>query len=732
MLRVQLHPHATKLARQVPLFLVALVLGGCQIPFPQTAPAPRLLPPDSSVNVAGATSRANPATNQTMQTVTIHRGTLQDTLSLSGSIVPGRTTQLAFKGSGMVSAVNVAPGQAVSQGDVLAEFTLDDNTLQQARTQATLAELAYESEQSKLEQMQSPASNDSIQQMQVAIQRDQAAIQKLQQQQSSTQDANDRAQKGQDTAQGIADRKERQAELAVQAAQDTVDAAQASLKHAQDAAKTAQDKAGSDQKQAAVDAAAAAKAAANAAQAAGQQADLANARLAQIKLQPATTSASAQIESMQLKLQQDKDSVGDAQSAVEAAKGMHTSASVTTEQIAAQVAAANAAEKSAERQVAADQLDLKHLQSTLEAAKLGDSTDLKAATYGADAAKQAADNAALAAQQAQQKAQAMANQAAPGGPSEASQERIDAAQVAVKDAQAKLQAAQINLEDAQSAQAAVPDSALPPAQFADRDLTAAQAQLNADQAKLATMQKQAGGSEINQEQVRVGLLRDQSTAAQTAAQPVVQLKAPFDATVSEVGIATGQTLDGGTSVDTTNGANRPPVIRLTSTNTTSVLANASESDVAQLNSGDTLHVTFPSLPGQSADGKIVEIGSTPNAPAANGAPTSTTYPVRLELVSPPQGLKLGMSAQLNMAVNQAQDVLIAPRNALRTFGGRTLVDKLDANGQSQSTPVQVGRTIGPNVEITDGLQDGDTIAVYTNLTADVTAAQNQSANPQQP
>src|SRR5262249_11352107 len=110
-MRVQLHPHATKLARQVPLFLVALVLGGCQIPLPQTTPPPRLLPPDSNVNVAGATSRANPSTNQSMQTVTVHRGTMQDTLNLSGSVVPGRTTQLVFKGSGMITAVNVAPGQ---------------------------------------------------------------------------------------------------------------------------------------------------------------------------------------------------------------------------------------------------------------------------------------------------------------------------------------------------------------------------------------------------------------------------------------------------------------------------------------------------------------------------------------------------------------------------------------------------------------------------------------------
>jgi multidrug efflux pump subunit AcrA (membrane-fusion protein) len=470
MVRFRIPPHATRLARQLALVLVAVLLGGCQIPLPQSTPPPRLLPPDNSVSVAGATSRTTtPPTNQPMQSVTVQRGTLQDTLTLAGSVVPARSTQLTFKGSGTVSAVNVSPGQTVSQGDVLAEFTLDDSTLQQARNQAALAELAYESEQTKLDQMQSPGSNDSIQQLRVAIERDQADIQKLQLEQSSTQNANDRAQKAQDNAQGLADRKARQAEVGLQTAKDALTTAQANLKHAQDAAKAAQDEAAADQKQSAADAAAAVKAAASAAQAASQQSDLANARLSQVKLQPATTNASAQIESMQLKLQQDKENAADAQAAVQAANSMTTSASVTTAQIAAQVAAANAAAKGAERTVASDTLDLKHLQSTFEAAKLSDQTDLKAATYGAQAAKQAADNAALAVDAAQQKAQMLANQAPPTSPPEASQEKIDAAQVTVQQAQANLQSAQINLDDAQAAAAAGPESA-PVAQFADREL----------------------------------------------------------------------------------------------------------------------------------------------------------------------------------------------------------------------------------------------------------------------
>jgi hypothetical protein len=40
------------------------------------------------------------------------------------------------------------------------------------------------------------------------------------------------------------------------------------------------------------------------------------------------------------------------------------------------------------------------------------------------------------------------------------------------------------------------------------------------------------------------------------------------------------------------------------------------------------------------------------------------------------------------------------------------VDKLGSSGQVVGVPVQVGRTFGANVELLNGLQEGDVIAVY--------------------
>jgi HlyD family secretion protein len=240
-------------------------------------------------------------------------------------------------------------------------------------------------------------------------------------------------------------------------------------------------------------------------------------------------------------------------------------------------------------------------------------------------------------------------------------------------------------------------------------LGAARAQLSADQAKLAALQGRSSETEIARLQTRVGLLRDQANAAATAAQPVVILKAPFNGTVADVGVSPGQVVaPGGQAgpqpVDAQ--ATRGSSIRVVATGANSILADASESDVAQLTRGKTMDLSFPGLPGQTTTGTIAEVGGT-----AIVKDNQVTYPVRIEMSAPPPTLKFGMTAEASIAVAEARDVLVAPRRAVRTVGGQTMVDKL-AGGQVEGVAVQVGRTFGSNVELLNGLQEGDVVAVY--------------------
>src|ERR1700716_1293582 len=201
-----------RLALRFGLLGLALLLSACQVIAPHSAPPPSLLSDQTGVSVAGV-SAGPAAANAPAVTYTIKRDTLRESLALSGKVVPGRSAQVIFRGSGTVSAVYVTQGQSVQEGEALAEYVLDDDSLQAARAQATLADLAYQSEQAKLDDLQSGTNKDSVQQMRITIEKDQADIQKLQMDKTAIQGTNDRADQALAGAKAAADRKVTAAEV---------------------------------------------------------------------------------------------------------------------------------------------------------------------------------------------------------------------------------------------------------------------------------------------------------------------------------------------------------------------------------------------------------------------------------------------------------------------------------------------------------------------------------------
>lgn len=92
-------------------------------------------------------SGGSTATAQT-QTATVTRGSITKTVSTSGTVAADQTSNLNFSTSGRVTKVDVTLGQAVKQGDVLAEI---DPTDAQSALQSAQSSLA--SAQSKLDEL---------------------------------------------------------------------------------------------------------------------------------------------------------------------------------------------------------------------------------------------------------------------------------------------------------------------------------------------------------------------------------------------------------------------------------------------------------------------------------------------------------------------------------------------------------------------------------------------------
>ena len=693
--------HLSRSRLRIPFIGLAVLLSACQLVTPAPAPESRLLPADSSGNtgtteVAGQTAgrssttpkQGGAAADSPQLTYTVQRGTLRTTLAMTGKVVPTRTAALALRGSGTVTSVHVRPGQSVKEGDTLIEFALDYESLQNARTQATLAELAYESEQAKLDQLKAGADQTPLQQLNATIAKDRADIQRLELEQAQTADIGQRADAARAVQREAADRRVALAQIQFQAAQDALADAQAAVRSAQRRVQENESK------------------------------------LAQAKLLWNETKAQQDIAALQLRVSKDQQDVQDTAALLKNAKDAASAAAAST--LAAQ----------ARRSLQVDQLALDQANSNLGAAKLTDQAEIKAAQIAYDQANDDLATAQVTLQRAQDKVQRVARD--PGIPRPSVNglgEPTDpeTLQARVRDAQHRLEAERISLDDAQAARANVdvqaPDARDPRdtrTPVGNLSLEAAKAQLDADSARVAELQQGASGDEVRRQETRVNLLKDQASQAAAAAQPVVVLKAPFDATVTDLGVTDGQTIiaqAGATDVSTSatasgsvagqTGDGRQVAVRLAGAGVTSIVANIAETDVNQLSVGQDVSLTFPGLPGQDASGTIAEIAAAPTV-----AGTNVTYPVRVDVPNAPPQLKVGMSVQLSAEVDEARDVLLVPLDAIRNVSGQALVGKIDSSsGVVQDVPVSVGRTAGLTAELTSGVNEGDVVALYTQATA---------------
>jgi len=128
-----------------------------------------------------------------------------------------------------------------------------------------------------------------------------------------------------------------------------------------------------------------------------------------------------------------------------------------------------------------------------------------------------------------------------------------------------------------------------------------------------------------------------------------------------------------------------------------------ESQVTSLKLGNTINVTSSVYPDKTFAGKIIFIAAK--------ADESLNFPVELEIENnADNSLKAGMYGTANFGSKQKQQLKVVPRNA---FVGSVSSNEVFVveNGIAKLKKVTSGRILGDQVEIVDGLSDGDTVIV---------------------
>lgn len=194
------------------------------------------------------------------------------------------------------------------------------------------------------------------------------------------------------------------------------------------------------------------------------------------------------------------------------------------------------------------------------------------------------------------------------------------------------------------------------------------------------------------------------------------ITSPISGTVIEKNLKTGDQLNGGDS-----GA----MAVIFDLSQLELQMDVSELDIGQIQPGQTVAITAEALPGQTFTGVVEKV-------SVNGTTTDgfTTYPVTI-LLSEYGDLNPGMNVSADIIVERAENALCVPAEAVNSDGtvlvagegafaedGVTIADP----SKIESRPVALGRGDQDYVEITSGLEEGETVLVPIQSTGGMPSA----------
>ena len=177
----------------------------------------------------------------------------------------------------------------------------------------------------------------------------------------------------------------------------------------------------------------------------------------------------------------------------------------------------------------------------------------------------------------------------------------------------------------------------------------------------------------------------------------ITLLSPMDGVVSLVNVEAGQEI-------TTNAR----VVEVVDTTVVEVDGIVDEIDVLFVQVEARAEVIMDALPGQVLEGTVTSIAS-----AGQNQQGVVTYPISIE-VRVPEGVQLveGLSATASIILREDIDVLLVPTQAIYGTFEQPVVLVM-SNGSIREQPVALGNSDGFWIVVTNGLQEGDLVAIET-------------------
>ncbi len=232
------------------------------------------------------------------------------------------------------------------------------------------------------------------------------------------------------------------------------------------------------------------------------------------------------------------------------------------------------------------------------------------------------------------------------------------------------------------------------------DLETAQADVDVYKAELDALDAQKASVEVTVSTAQIALDRTKITA-------------PISGTVVAIVNDEGQT------VNATQSA--PTIVKIAELDKMVVKAEISEADVVHVKPAQQVLFTILGEPDHQFAATVRDVEPAPSEIEDSDTISSDEaiyYNGLLEVDNPDHLLRIGMTAEVSIILDRAEDVLTVPSSALSKRPQGYTVKLYDpASGTTKVQPVEVGLNNKVVAEIKSGLSEGDRVVTGTSVTA---------------
>jgi HlyD family secretion protein len=151
------------------------------------------------------------------------------------------------------------------------------------------------------------------------------------------------------------------------------------------------------------------------------------------------------------------------------------------------------------------------------------------------------------------------------------------------------------------------------------------------------------------------------------------------------------------------------IMTLGDTSSVYIKGNVDEADVGKTELNQCVRTKVESYPDESFDGVVKRI-----APSGQDQGNVTTFEVRVTISNPKGKLRVGMTANAEIVLEERKNVLLVPESALVYEKDKSTWAQLLAPGTKQGwrkVPVKLGISNGQRTQIIDGLKEGDKLVL---------------------